>query len=205
MKKLFAFLVVLFTFFVLPIFPTEAASLDSKNGSVEPDTLLVIQLDPNHVGKPAEIEQRIYDSFAEELKKSGHTPVAFNKAQKDLRIYLREEAAPETQREQDLGVVLKSKDFTALAEKENVKYVLLVAVRTTSAEEKINFFTGARKNLTILTNLVLYDVKAADYLADQSFTEIGKTSGSYDRAYSRAINKLLEEVNVGDLFQGMNY
>ncbi len=206
MKRLFIFLSALFALFLLQVAPAQAISLGSKTASAKgPDTLLIIQLDPNYVGKPGEIEKRIFDSFADEVKKAGHTVVPFAQAQKDLRIYLREEADTDTQREQDLGVVLKSKDFKALAAKENVQYVLLVSTRTTSAEVKENFFTGQRKNLTVLTNIVLYDAKAGDYLADQSYTEIGKTSGSYDRAYSRATNKLLDEVNVADFYKGNVY
>ena len=175
MKRLFIFLSALFALFLLQVAPAQAISLGSKTASAKgPDTLLIIQLDPNYVGKPGEIEKRIFDSFADEVKKAGHTVVPFAQAQKDLRIYLREEADTDTQREQDLGVVLKSKDFKALAAKENVQYVL-------------------------------YDAKAGDYLADQSYTEIGKTSGSYDRAYSRATNKLLDEVNVADFYKGNVY
>ena len=170
--------------------------LDDPTGKSDSEFIKVIQ----------EIEKRIFDSFADEVKKAGYTVVPFAQAQKDLRIYLREEADTDTQREQDLGVVLKSKDFKALAAKENVQYVLLVSTRTTSAEVKANFFTGQRKNLTVLTNIVLYDAKAGDYLADQSYTEIGKTSGSYDRAYSRATNKLPDKPQLPHpmLYQGVH-
>ena len=41
--------------------------------------------------------KKIFDSFADEVKKAGHTVVPFAQAQKDLRIYLREEADTDTQ------------------------------------------------------------------------------------------------------------
>ena len=104
MKRLFIFLSALFALFLLQVAPAQAISLGSKTASAKgPDTLLIIQLDPNYVGKPGEIEKRIFDSFADEVKKAGHTVVPFAQAQKDLRIYLREEADTDTQREQDLG------------------------------------------------------------------------------------------------------
>ncbi len=210
MKKLLLLIAFVLATLFLPAVVANAEAVTPvkdavKETTVEGDTLFIVQLDPNHVGKPGEIEQRIYDSFAEGIKKANHMPIPFNKAQKTFRIYLREEAAPDTQREQDLGVVLKSKDFMELAKQANVRYVLVVATRVSSAEEKMNFWTGSRKNLTILTNVVLYDAQEQDYLADQSFTDIGTTSGSYDRAYSRAINKLLKEIKVADLYSGTVY
>ena len=91
-QRLFIFLSALFALFLLQVAPAQAISLGSKTASAKgPDTLLIIQLDPNYVGKPGEIEKRIFDSFADEVKKAGHTVVPFAQAQKDLRIYLREE------------------------------------------------------------------------------------------------------------------
>ena len=88
MKRLFIFLSALFALFLLQVAPAQAISLGSKTASAKgPDTLLIIQLDPNYVGKPGEIEKRIFDSFADEVKKAGHTVVPFAQAQKDLRIY----------------------------------------------------------------------------------------------------------------------
>lgn len=199
MKKILFAIAAILSILFIQMPSAEAAAVKD---ATQPDTALFIQLDPTNVGKPSEAEKLIYDDFASELKKAGHIPVAFENSQKTLRIYLREEAEVDTQREQDLGVVLKSKDFKALAVKENVRYVMLVATRTTSAETKFNFWSGSRKNVTVLTNIVLYDAQAEDYLADQSYTEIGKTSGSYDRAYIRATKKLLQEVKAGDLYKG---
>ena len=66
MKRLFIFLSALFALFLLQVAPAQAISLGSKTASAKgPDTLLIIQLDPNYVGKPGEIEKRIFDSFAD--------------------------------------------------------------------------------------------------------------------------------------------
>ena len=47
---------------ILQVAPAQAISLGSKTASAKgPDTLLIIQLDPNYVGKPGEIEKRIFD------------------------------------------------------------------------------------------------------------------------------------------------
>lgn len=57
MKRLFIFLSALFALFLLQVAPAQAISLGSKTASAKgPDTLLIIQLDPNYVGKPGEIE-----------------------------------------------------------------------------------------------------------------------------------------------------
>lgn len=58
MKRLFIFLSTLFALFLLQVAPAQAISLGSKTASAKgPDTLLIIQLDPNYVGKPGEIEK----------------------------------------------------------------------------------------------------------------------------------------------------
>ena len=50
----------LFALFLLQVAPAQAISLGSKTASAKgPDTLLIIQLDPNYVGKPGEIEKKI--------------------------------------------------------------------------------------------------------------------------------------------------
>ena len=52
MKRLFIFLSALFALFLLQVAPAQAISLGSKTASAKgPDTLLIIQLDPNYVGK----------------------------------------------------------------------------------------------------------------------------------------------------------
>ena len=61
MKRLFIFLSALFALFLLQVAPAQAISLGSKTASAKgPDTLLIIQLDPNYVGKPGEIEFLIH-------------------------------------------------------------------------------------------------------------------------------------------------
>ena len=60
MKRLFIFLSALFALFLLQVAPAQAISLGSKTASAKgPDTLLIIQLDPNYVGKPEEIEKEL--------------------------------------------------------------------------------------------------------------------------------------------------
>lgn len=162
---------------------------------------LFIQLDPNGVGKPGEISERIFDSVSAKLKGAKKVPIPYIKAQKDLRVYLRDNDNSENQREQDKGVILKSKDFKALGNIEGVRYVMLVTSRITSVEEKENFWTIRRKNLTILSTIVIYDLQAEDYLMDEEYATVGKTSGSYDRAYSRAINTLLEQIDFQQYFR----
>lgn len=156
---------------------------------------MFIQIDPNGVGKPQETEQEICKDIQAKLKDLNHVIVDTEKTQQDLRIYIRENADTVTQRGTDEGVILKSADFQALGAMENVPYVVLVSSRITAAETKSNFWTGARKNLTVLTEVVVYDVENQKYLMADEFTTVGSTSGSNDRAYSRAIKEMLEQVN----------
>lgn len=205
MKRLFIFLSALFALFLLQVAPAQAISLGSKTASAKgPDTLLIIQLIRIMLVNREKLKKNFWFICWWGQKSRTHRSTICSGAERSSylsswRSRYRYSAWTGSR------VVLKSKDFKALAAKENVQYVLLVSTRTTSAEVKANFFTGQRKNLTVLTNIVLYDAKAGDYLADQSYTEIGKTSGSYDRAYSRATNKLLDEVNVADFYKGNVY
>lgn len=194
MKKLMAFILLVFAFCFGSSMMTSAAT-SVVNTTAPADTALFIQIDPNGVGKPKETEEEICKAVQEKLKELNHTIISTDKTQQDLRIYLRENAETVTQRGSDEGVILKGTDFQALGALENVRYVVLVSSRITSAETKSNFWTGSRKNLTVLTEVVVYDSQAKQYLMADEFTTVGSTSGSNDRAYSRAINEMLEQVN----------
>lgn len=158
------------------------------------DTALFVQIDPIGVGKPKETEQLICKDIEAKLNASHHTIVSTEKTQQDLRIYLRENGEEVTKREADKGYILKSSDFKNLAHLENVRFVVLVSSRITSLEEKKNFWSDTRKNITVLTEVVIYDTKDNKYVLSDEYTTIGKTSGSNDRAYSRAIKEMLEKV-----------
>lgn len=181
-------------FFLLgALIPAHAA--EKITSAVSADTALFIQIDPNGVGKPQETEEAIAEAVQKKLLETGHSIVGTEKTQQDLRIYLRENAETVTQRGTDAGIVLKGKDFQALGALEQTRYVVLVSSRVTAAEVKNSFWTGNRKNLTVLTEVVVYDVQESQYIMADEFTTIGKTSGSYDRAYSRAIKEMLKQVN----------
>ena len=156
---------------------------------------LFIQLDPHYVGKPLETTNELYDKFKEKLNNANKEPVEFTKAQKDLKVYIRDNDANDNQRDQDKGAILRSKDLKALADKEGTRYVIVASTRVTSAEEKVNFWTGLRKNMTIMTNIVIYDAQENDYVMDEDFSSVGKTSGSYDRAFHRAIEDVLTKID----------
>ena len=157
------------------------------------DTALFIQIDPNGVGKIKETENLIGEEVAKKLKTSGHEILPVVETQQNLRIYLRENADTVTQRGSDEGVILKSQDFKALGNLVNAHYVVLIASRITSAEVKEGFWED-RKNLTVLTEVIVYDAKAGKYLMDEEFSNVGKTGGSYDTAYRRAIKEMLKQV-----------
>ena len=96
-------------------------------------------------------------------------------------------------------IIESQRSFTALAEKEQTRYVISIATRVTSSEVKLNFWTGIRKNLTIVTNVVIYDAEANDYLIDEDFSSVGRTSGSYDRAFHRAIEDILTKIDFNTM------
>lgn len=194
MKKLYVLFAMVFTVLLLGIVNTHAMGLLE---TPKQPIALFIQLDPNHVGKPLEISEELYTSVNDKLKAVGYEAIPFTKAQKDLKVYIRDNDSNETQRDQDKGVILRSKDFKALAEKEGTRYVMVLSTRVTSAEEKVNFWTGLRKNLTIMTNIIIYDAQEGDYVMDEDFSSVGKTSGSYDRAFHRAVVDTLTKIELG--------
>lgn len=193
MKKLYVFFAMVFSLFVFGALHTQAMTvLESPKQPIA----LFIQLDPNHVGKPLEISEELYTSVNDKLKAVGYEAIPFAKAQKDLKVYIRDNDSNETQRDQDKGVILRTKDLKALADKEGTRYVMVLATRVTSAEEKVNFWTGLRKNLTIMTNIIIYDAQEGDYVMDEDFSSVGKTSGSYDRAFHRAVEDTLTKIDL---------
>lgn len=179
---------------------SQAEGIQLSTQPKEPVALFV-QVDPNGVGKPTEITERIFNDVAQKLATVNKDVIPMESANKHLRTYIRDTADAENLREQDKGMILRSKDYKALAKKENVRYVVSVNTRVTSAEEKMNMWTGIRKNLTILTDIVVYDTEAEDYTLDEEFSNVGKTSGSYDRAFSRAVNEALNKVDFTNAFK----
>lgn len=193
MKKLYVLFAMAFTVLLLGVVNTHAMGLLE---TPKQPIALFVQLDPNHVGKPLEISEELYTKVNEKLNTVGYEAIPFAKAQKDLKVYIRDNDSNETQRDQDKGVILRTKDLTALAEKEGTRYVMVLATRVTSAEEKVNFWTGLRKNLTIMTNIIIYDAQEGDYVMDEDFSSVGKTSGSYDRAFHRAVEDTLTKIDL---------
>ncbi len=189
MKKLFMILTVLF----MCTFSAFYAKAEEPVNKAPQDTALFIQIDPNGVGKIKETENLIGEEVAKKLKTSGHEILPVVETQQNLRIYLRENADTVTQRGSDEGVILKSQDFKALGNLVNAHYVVLIASRITSAEVKEGFWED-RKNLTVLTEVIVYDAKAGKYLMDEEFSNVGTTGGSYDTAYRRAIKEMLKQV-----------
>ena len=194
--KALCLIVFLSTFFV------SGLAADKRDVSMTKETVgLFIQLDPTNVGKPLETTEKIYKQLKAKLLPLGKEPVDFTKAQKDFRTYLREYEGSDRQRNQVTGVILKSKDLKALARIEGTRYVIVVSTGVTSSEEKTNIWTGSRKNMTVLTNVLIYDAETATFLTDDEYESIGKTSGSYDRALSRAIEDVLEKIDFGEYFK----
>lgn len=194
MKRIFSlFMMVLATLF----FYGSVANAEAVQLNVQPKetVALFIQLDPNSVGKPLETTNELYVKFKEKLNAANKEPIEFAKAQKDLKVYIRDNDINDNQRDQDKGAILRSKDLKALADKEGTRYVIVASTRVTSAEVKTNFWTGLRKNMTIMTNVVIYDSQENDYVMDEDFSSVGKTSGSYDRAFHRAIEDVLTKID----------
>lgn len=199
MKKIIAFL---FTAVLALTMGVTAQAADQKL-SVKPmeQVALFVQLDPNNVGKPVESTEKIFKKVTEKLQEVDKSVVPYAKAQKDLKVYIRDNDTSPNQRELDKGVLLRTKDLRALADIEKVRYVITISTRVTSAEEKDNLWTGKRKNLTILTNVVIFDSADGEYLMDEEYQSIGKTSGSYDRAFHRAIEEALKQINFQEYFK----
>ncbi len=199
MKRIITFLCVA----VLSLATVITAQAADTRLSVKPmeQVALFVQLDPNNVGKPVESTEKIFKKVAEKLQEVDKTVVPYAKAQKDLKVYIRDNDTSPNQRELDKGVLLRTKDLRALADIENVRYVVTVSTRVTSSEVKANIWTGQRKNLTILTNVVIFDAANGEYLMDEEYQSIGKTSGSYDRAFHRAIEEVLKQIKFQDYFK----
>lgn len=194
MKRILSFIMMVVAAFVLGSSSANAEPIQLNVQPKEPIALF-IQLDPHYVGKPLEITNELYDKFKEKLNNANKEPVEFAKAQKDLKVYIRDNDVNDNQRDQDKGAILRSKDLKALADKEGTRYVIVASTRVTSAEEKVNFWTGLRKNMTIMTNIVIYDAQENDYVMDEDYSSVGKTSGSYDRAFHRAIEDVLTKID----------
>ncbi len=189
MKKLFLIFAMIFLWALSPMY----ADAETTGIVGTQDTALFIQIDPNGVGKIKETENLIGEEVANKLKASGHEILPIAETQQNLRIYLRENADTVTQRGSDEGVILKSQDFKALGNLVNTHYVVLIASRITSAEVKEGFWED-RKNLTVLTEVVVFDAQNGKYLMDEEFSNVGTTGGSYDTAYRRAIKEMLKQV-----------
>ena len=193
MMKLFRYLFV--SMLVLLSFVITVGAANDKAVVPREPVALFIQLDPTGVAKPLDMTKEIYKSVEKKLAKADKAPISFEKAQKDFKTYLRDNDTSVNQREQDMGAILRTKDLKNLATKESTRYVIVVSSRVTSSEEKDNFWTGKRKNLTILTNVIIYDAMNGEYLVDDEFQSVGTTSGSYERAYNRAIKDMLDQVD----------
>ena len=158
------------------------------------DTALFVQLDPTGVAKPKEMETLIYQDVSEKIRSVYHDTISAEKAQRELRTYIREHGDTLTRRDADKGFIFKRRDFKALADMEKVRYIMLVSPRITAVENKDNIWTGDRKNLTVITEVVIYDAEEDEYIVDEELTSLGKTSGSKDRAYHRAIKDMLKQL-----------
>ena len=179
---------------VLSLVMTVSAASDKVVTPNEP-VALFIQLDPTGVAKPIEQAKEIHKSVAKELALVNKEPIAFEQTQKMFRIYLRDNDTSSNQREQDMGMIMRTKDLKALAEKAGTRYVLFVSSRITNSEVKDNFWTGKRKNMTVLSSILVYDTLEEKYLVDEEFESVGTTTGSFERAYNRAIQEMLEKVD----------
>lgn len=179
---------------VLSLVMTVGAASDKAVVSKEP-VALFIQLDPTGVAKPIEQAKEIHKSVAKELALVNKEPIAFEETQKMFRTYLRDNNTSSNQREQDMGMIMRTKDLKALGEKADTRYVLFVSSRITSSEVKDNFWTGKRKNMTVLSSILVYDTLEGQYLVDEEFESVGTTTGSFERAYNRAIQEMLEKVD----------
>ncbi len=158
---------------------------------------LFLQLDPTGVAKPIDMAKEVYKEVDKKLLKVNKTVIPYEKAQKDFRTHLRNSEEDMTLREQNSGVILRTRDLQALAAKEHTRYVIVISAGVTSSEEKSNMWTGKRKNLTILTNVIIYDAERNEYYLDDDYQSVGTTSGSYERAYNRALKDMLEQVDFG--------
>ena len=116
MKKFLTLVLVFSAFITMTLFNVCAEGIHLDTPPQEPIALFV-QLDPEGVSKPLEISEEIYDKVKEILNDANKEPIIYTKAQKDLKVYIRDNDLNNNQRDQDKGVILRSKDFKALAEK----------------------------------------------------------------------------------------
>lgn len=211
-KKIISFLLAFIFTFSLISFSAVVAEEDQEEQEIKYEEVLRLKqhlidtkapvvavyvfIDPNHVNKPLEAAETVYKAIDTKLVQNNAVALPFEQTRKQLRTYIRENDIGDNVRESDLGFNPKRKDLQALAEEANADYVLFINSRVTASEAKLNFWTGVRKNLTILFDVVLMQNVDTDILIDETFSETGKTSGSFERAYNRATKEMLKKIDL---------
>jgi len=165
----------------------------------QPTVAIFIIVDPNGVAKPLEASEGIYNAMEEELALNNAKALPYDETRKILRTYIRENDFGDNARESDMGFNPKRKDLHALATEAGADYVMFVSSRITANQVKRNLWTGSRQQSTIMFDVVLVKNGENAYLIDDTYSDVGKTSGSFERAYNRATKKILEQIDLSSI------
>lgn len=196
MKKVFLTLVVFLSFLSISSAESLSESILTKG---QPTVAVFILIDPNGVAKPFEAAEGIYNALSEELNSNNAKALPYDDTKKILRTYIRENNFGDNARESDMGFNPKQKDLQSLATESGADYVLFVSSRLTAQEAKRNFWTGKRQQSTILFDILLIKKGETSFLVDDTYTDIGKTSGSFERAYKRATKNILKQIDLSTI------
>jgi hypothetical protein len=194
MKKILLFLAM----FIL------LASTVSAEGSFSESILnkdakkvaLFIGIDKQWAAKPKEMQDYIHQGTKDKLTPYNVYLMPIDQTQKILRSYIRENNLVENAREADQGVNLRKQDFQKLAEESGADYVMYVATRFTAGETKRNFWSGQRNQGTVICDVLLIKKDGTQYIIDESFSDTGSSSGSWQRVFTRALKKAFAELEI---------
>lgn len=204
-KKVFIFcIMVMFMFSTMSLVSAEESTVKSRVDRVlasddAPVVAVFVYLDPNGVSDPVKSSELIFNDLKQELDstKNKVNVISFEKSQKILRNYIRENGSASTMGEAGSGFVPKKKDLAALAAEAEADYVLYINSRITDKTVKYNVWSGVRAQQTLAIEVLLIDKDATDYIIDEMFAETGKgTFLSFDRAFNKALEKVLEKIDL---------
>ena len=89
----------------------------------------------------------------------------------------------------------KKDDLVNMGTELNAGLVVHVSAVVTDVRFKPGFLTVSTQN-TVTCDIRIIDSNSDKYLLDTNFAATGKSSSSFDKAFLRALNKALEEINL---------
>lgn len=174
--------------------------IDRTNLSVNessPKVVVYIFLDPIGVPDPVKSTETVYNAIKAELDATKQVNVIpLEISNKILRSYIRENTTADTTRKNDQGFLPKRSDLMTLLESAKADYVLFMNVRLTSQEAKFNFWVGMIAQRTIMTDVLLIGKNQTEYIIDEAFSDKDSSASSFERAYRKALQKVLEKIDL---------